>query len=268
MPQSKPSQAPRKGLAALIYRKTKVAIAVPLLLVYFLSNQKELIRADCERWIELLGETPSSATGNLLFLLGSYKEFRTLYYYRVWHGNLIAAATSLVLQAFYKGEPTLHLRSPEIGPGFFTQHGYASSVGAYRVGKHCSINQLVVIGWTDRTRGPILGDNVSVKAGAKVLGPITIGDNVTVGANAVVTKDVPANCVVVGVPARIIRRNGVRVDEPLVSRTNPDESFSLSLCATNEQDHTESTALDRELAHSSRDHGHGTSGTERSRNPI
>ena len=243
-------------------------MSLPLLLPYLLSSEKEIICADSERWMDLLHMSRRSPIGNLLFLLGNYPEFRNLYHYRVWRGNLVGGATSLFLKRFFKGESTLHLRSPEIGPGFFVQHGYAMSVGACSIGRNCSVNQLVVIGWTDRTRGPILGDNVSVKAGAKILGPITIGNNVIVGANAVVTKDVPANCVVAGVPARIIRRNGVRVDEPLLSRTNPDESFSPSLCATNEQNHADSTALDRELTHSSRGDGHGTSGTERSGNPV
>ncbi len=163
-------------------------------------------------------------------------------------GTCFAAAASLILKIFFKAESTLHLRSPQIGPGFFTQHGYATSIGAYSIGKNCSVNQLVVIGWTDRTRGPILGDNVSVKAGAKVLGPITIGNNVTVGANAVVTKDVPADCVVAGVPARIIRRNGVRVDEALPSKSKSEESTFPSLLALNEQVQSDSTALDLDFA--------------------
>ena len=61
----------------------------------------------------------------------------------------------------------------------------------------------------------MLGDRVQVGVGARVLGGITIGDGAIIGANAVVVKDVPPNCVVAGVPARIIRRDGVRVDEPL-----------------------------------------------------
>lgn len=55
-----------------------------------------------------------------------------------------------------------------------------------------------------------------VTAGAKVLGAIAVGDNVTIGANAVVVKDVPSDCVVVGIPAYIIERNGIKVREPLI----------------------------------------------------
>jgi serine O-acetyltransferase len=243
-------------------------MALPLLLVYILSTQKELILADCERWMDLLHMAQRSRFGNLLFLLGNYKEFRNVYYYRVQRGNLLAAAASLISQIFFKGEATLYLRSPQIGPGFFTQHGFATSVGAYKIGKNCSVNQLVVIGWTDRTRGPILGDNVSVKAGAKILGPITIGDNVTVGANAVVTKDVPANCVVAGVPARIIRRNGVRVDERLPPRTDFEESFAVSLQPLNEQIASDSAPLDFDLTVCSSGRGDGIPHSERSGNTI
>lgn len=74
------------------------------------------------------------------------------------------------------------------------------------IGKKCSIGTNVTIGGKSRWyEVPVIGDNVYISSGAKILGPIRIGNNVTIGANAVVTKDVPDNCVVAGIPAKIIK---------------------------------------------------------------
>lgn len=76
------------------------------------------------------------------------------------------------------------------------------------IGKNCGIGANVTIGGKSRWyEVPVIGDNVHISAGAKVLGPIRIGNNVTIGANAVVVKDVPDNCVVAGIPAKIIKTN-------------------------------------------------------------
>ena len=83
------------------------------------------------------------------------------------------------------------------------------------MGENCWINQQITIGYKDKSGRPQLGDNVRVTAGAKVLGNIKVGNNVTIGANAVVVKDVPDNCVVVGIPAYIINRDGTKVQERL-----------------------------------------------------
>ena len=75
------------------------------------------------------------------------------------------------------------------------------------IGKNCHISQNVTLGGTSGLyEVPVLGDNVSVGAGANIIGPIHIGNNVIIGAGAVVLKDVPDNCVVVGVPAKIVKR--------------------------------------------------------------
>lgn len=77
-----------------------------------------------------------------------------------------------------------------------------------KIGKNCVISQGVTIGGTSKKQGvPIIGNNVYIGAGAKIIGPITIGDEVVIGANAVVTKDIPSRCVVVGTPAKIIKRD-------------------------------------------------------------
>ena len=76
------------------------------------------------------------------------------------------------------------------------------------LGENCIIGTNVTIGGKSRWyEVPVIGNNVDISTGAKILGPIKIGDNVAIGANAVVVKDVPDNCVVAGIPAKIIKMN-------------------------------------------------------------
>lgn len=74
------------------------------------------------------------------------------------------------------------------------------------IGCNCMIGQGITIGgksgWYEV---PVIGNNVEINAGVRILGPVKIGNNVIIGANAVVVKDVPDNCIVAGVPAKIIR---------------------------------------------------------------
>lgn len=96
-----------------------------------------------------------------------------------------------------------------IGPGFRVAHSVGIVIGPDVVaGKNFEVFSNVTLGGRDRvTNGrtmPKFGDNVTVFAGAAVLGPIYIGDNVSIGANAVVIKDVPPNVIVAGNPARIV----------------------------------------------------------------
>ncbi len=104
-----------------------------------------------------------------------------------------------------------------IGSSFFIDHGMGVVIGETAiVGNDCVLFQGVTLGGTGKESGkrhPTLGDNVLVSAGAKVLGNITIGNNCKIGAQAVVLKDVPPNCTVVGVPGRIVIRDGVRVQK-------------------------------------------------------
>lgn len=100
--------------------------------------------------------------------------------------------------------------SCKIGGGTkFGYGGIATVIHARAViGKNCVIGSCVTIGGRSRHyEVPVIGDNVQISTGSKILGPVHIGDNVVIGANSVVLKDIPSNCVVVGAPARIIKEN-------------------------------------------------------------
>lgn len=106
-----------------------------------------------------------------------------------------------------------------IGEGFFIDHGTGVVVGETTIiGKNVMLFQGVTLGGTGKETGkrhPTLEDNVVVGAGAKVLGNITIGSGSYIGANAVVIKSVPGNSTVVGVPGRITKQDGKRIDMQL-----------------------------------------------------
>jgi serine O-acetyltransferase len=102
--------------------------------------------------------------------------------------------------------------SCEIGKGLYIGHfGGIFLASGVRMGDYCNLSQDVSIGWAGRgeKRGcPALGDRVYVAPGAKIIGKITVGNDVAIGANAVVTKDLPDNAVAVGVPAKVISHEG------------------------------------------------------------
>ena len=104
-----------------------------------------------------------------------------------------------------------------IGRRFFIDHGTGVVIGeTTEIGDDCILYQGVTLGGTGKDKGkrhPTLGNNVMVGAGAKVLGPIKIGDNVRIAAGAVVLDEIPDNCTAVGVPARVVRRNGAKIVE-------------------------------------------------------
>ncbi len=114
----------------------------------------------------------------------------------------------------------------QIGEGFFIDHGTGVVIGETAViGKNVTLYQGVTLGGTGKDTGkrhPTLGDGVTVGAGAKVLGPIRIGHHVKVGAGAVVLKDVPDQCTVVGNPGRIVRGPAHRPDIDLNHGDLPD----------------------------------------------
>ncbi len=115
-----------------------------------------------------------------------------------------------------------HITGIEIHPGaqigkrFFIDHGIGVVIGETAIiGDNVLLYQGVTLGGTGLEKGkrhPTIGNNVVIGAGAKVLGNISIGDNSYIGANAVVVKDIPPNSTVVGVPGRITKQDGKKID--------------------------------------------------------
>lgn len=124
----------------------------------------------------------------------------------------------------------------KIGKGLFIDHGMGVVIGeTTEIGDNCTIYQNVTLGGTGKDHGkrhPTLGNNVLVGAGAKVLGPFTVGDNARVAAGAVVLDAVPENATAVGVPARVVKIGDKRVEEASkrLDQIHIADPVSMELC--------------------------------------
>ena len=190
--------------------------------------------------IALVKERDPAARSSFEILL-TYSGLHAIHHYRMahWfykHRMFMMARIISQTSRFFTGIE-IH-PGATIGKGFFIDHGMGVVIGETAViGDNCLIYQGVTLGGTGKDKGkrhPTLGNNVMVGSGAKVLGPFTVGNNVKIAANAVVLEAIPDNCTAVGVPARIIKRDGVRVEEPVVKNLDqvhiPDP-VSMEICA-------------------------------------
>ena len=157
-------------------------------------------KKDLKRWQDICHlEGPKTAI--LAQLLWDKKEFRNLFIYRNSHRRIYRYWIAF----WYRPMDTLFIETPEIGGGLFIQHGFATMIAAKSIGENCWINQQVTVGYTGKGC-PVIGNNVMITCGAKVLGDISVGDGAIIGANAVVVKDVEPGAVMGGVPAKVIRK--------------------------------------------------------------
>ena len=105
----------------------------------------------------------------------------------------------------------------KIGRRLVIDHGTGIVIGATaEIGDDCLLYQGVTLGGTGKDKGkrhPTLGNNIMVGAGAKVLGPFKVGDNARIAANSVVLREVPENATVVGVPGRVVKISGEKLDQ-------------------------------------------------------
>lgn len=159
---------------------------------------------------------PAAQNGFVIFLSypGLHAKWMHTPEHWLWdHGAKSLARVISQVTRFFTGVE-IH-PAAQLGRRLFIDHAMGVVIGETTiVGDDCVLYQGVTLGGTGKESGkrhPTLGNNVTVGAGAKVLGNIHLGDGVKVGGNSVVVKDVPDDCTVVGIPGRVVRRNGCRV---------------------------------------------------------
>jgi len=186
-----------------------VAVKLTLISIFFYADIKALQKRD-------------PAAKSFLEVILLYQGLHALIVYRLAHAlykiHLFILARALSQLARFVTGIEIH-PGARIGKRFFVDHGMGVVIGETAIiGDDVLLYQGSTLGGTGIVQGkrhPTVGNNVVVGAGAKVLGNITIGDNSYIGANAVVVKDVPANSTVVGVPGRITKQDGKKMDVSL-----------------------------------------------------
>lgn len=155
------------------------------------------------------------AARSVLEVLFAYPGLHAVWMHRIasilWRWRLHFLARMLSQLARWLTGIEIH-PGARIGERFFIDHGMGVVIGeTAEIGDDCTIYHGVTLGgttWKKGKRHPTLGKNVVVGTGAKILGPITIGDNARVGSNSVVVKDVPSGATVVGIPGRVVVAQG------------------------------------------------------------
>ncbi len=182
------------------------------------ENQKDSIFHDLEDILHYFASDVTSAfkkdpaAKNLVEVLTSYPGIQAVLLHRIAH---FFWQLGLPFVPRYISNIARQITGIDIHPGakigknLFIDHGTGVVIGeTVEIGDNVTLYQGVTLGGIhlkDEKRHPTLGNNIIVGAGAKLLGPITIGDDVKIGANSVVTKNIPPNSIVVGVPGRIIQ---------------------------------------------------------------
>jgi serine O-acetyltransferase len=129
-----------------------------------------------------------------------WRHVRSVAYYRMTRAGGKDRLVSRILRIVLPGLSTLELNVNVLGAGLVIGHGYGSVIWADAIGEDCTIYQNVTVGQS-HGKLPTLGHRVYVAPGAVILGPVTVGDDAIIGANAVVIRDVPQGATMVGVPA-------------------------------------------------------------------
>ena len=188
----------------LLAFRLKCLFWIPFYFIIRLSKNYSLVIREMRIWEnQLIIAKYKSDFLQFLRMMALFEEFRSLVEFR----------TGIPIP--FKQNIYFFSKSCDIGEGLIIQHGFSTVVFAESMGTNCQVWQNVTIGRNGMNRSPRIGNHVKVCANSCVIGDIEIGDNVIIGAGCVVTKNVPSDTTVVGNPARIVKRNGIRVDEKL-----------------------------------------------------
>lgn len=176
------------------------------------------------------------AARNVFEVVLLYSGLHAIIAYRISHLLYLAKLPFLprLVSQFAKFLTGIEIHpGAKIGKGLFIDHGMGVVIGETSVlGDNVTLFQGVTLGGTGKEKGkrhPTLGNNIVVGAGAKVLGNINIGDGVMIGANAVVIKDVPEDSTVVGVPGRIVRKEGKEIPGIRLDHTSLPDPLAQAL---------------------------------------
>lgn len=167
------------------------------------------------------------AARNKFEVLLTYSGFHAVAMYRLSHFLHLHnyKLTARIISQFARFLTGIEIHpAAKIGDGVFIDHGAGVVIGETAViGNNVIIYQGVTLGGTGKDKGkrhPTIEDGVMISAGAKVLGPFTVGKNAKIGAGSIVLKEVPPNATVVGIPGRVVRIKGERIDD--LDQTLPD----------------------------------------------
>lgn len=184
--------------------------------------------------IAAVQERDPAATSALQILL-LYPGLKAIRMHRranwFWRHNQKFLARWISQRAVRKTGIEIH-PAATIGRRFFIDHGTGVVIGeTSEIGDDVTLYQGVTLGGTGKDTGkrhPTIGNGVMIGAGAKVLGPFTVGDNANIAAGAVVLEAIPPDSTAVGVPARVVKQNGKRVDS--MDQVHVPDPVSQELC--------------------------------------
>lgn len=225
---------------------TAVFIGLMAVLVYLV-----LISLVFKKEIKATFERDPAAT-SLLEVLLTYSGLQAIIFYRIAHRLLKMKIPFLprLISQFARLLTGIEIHpGAVIGEGLFIDHGMGVVIGETSViGDNVTLFQGVTLGGTGKERGkrhPTLGDNIVVGGGAKILGDVHIGDNVQIGANAVVIRSVPPNSTVVGIPGRVVKKEGKKVSGISLDHTSLPDPIAQRLDRLQDEiDHIESEIKD------------------------